>query len=134
MTHHSSLRYGGGRAFCDNGSCARSGPVRVSYFDPATGGPAREAPRQAALVRAGQRAAVRRGGDRGRHGLRIDSRGGEARARQPAHAQDGPEDGLDAHRQALRELRIALRRYEMPLQGPNQSRAGNLWGRSTTRP
>ena len=37
MTHHSSLRYGGGRAFCDNGSCARSGPVRVSYFDPATG-------------------------------------------------------------------------------------------------
>ena len=39
MTHHSSLRYGGGRAFCDHGSCARSGPVRVSYFDPATGEP-----------------------------------------------------------------------------------------------
>lgn len=39
MTHHSSLRYGGGRAFCDHGSCAASGPVRVSYFDPATGEP-----------------------------------------------------------------------------------------------
>ena len=39
MTHHSSLRYGGGRAFCGHGSCAASGPVRVSYFDPATGEP-----------------------------------------------------------------------------------------------
>lgn len=45
MTHHSSLRYGGGRAFCDNGSCARSGPVRVSYFDPATGEPLSERPK-----------------------------------------------------------------------------------------
>lgn len=45
MTHHSSLRYGGGRAFCDNGSCATSGPVRVSYFDPATGEPLSERPK-----------------------------------------------------------------------------------------
>lgn len=45
MTHHSSLRYGGGRAFCDNGSCAKSGPVRVSYFDPATGEPLSERPK-----------------------------------------------------------------------------------------
>lgn len=45
MTHHSSLRYGGGRAFCDNGSCARSGPVRVSYFDPATGESLAERPK-----------------------------------------------------------------------------------------
>ena len=46
MTHHSSLRYGGGRAFCDNGSCARSGPVRVSYFDPATGEPLADGPKR----------------------------------------------------------------------------------------
>lgn len=45
MTHHSSLRYGGGRAFCDNGSCAKSGPVRVRYFDPATGEPLAERPK-----------------------------------------------------------------------------------------
>lgn len=45
MTHYSSLRYGWGRAFCDNGSCARSGPVRVSYFDPATGNPLKAKPR-----------------------------------------------------------------------------------------
>ena len=45
MTHHSSLRYGGGRAFCDHGSCSASGPVRVSYFDPATGEPLSERPK-----------------------------------------------------------------------------------------
>lgn len=45
MTYHSSLRYGGGRAFCDNGSCAKSGPVRVRYFDPDTGEPLAERPK-----------------------------------------------------------------------------------------
>lgn len=38
MTHHSSVRYGS-CTFADHGSCAASGPVRVSYFDPATGEP-----------------------------------------------------------------------------------------------
>lgn len=36
MTHHSSVRYGS-YTVADHGSCAVSGPVRVSYFDPATG-------------------------------------------------------------------------------------------------
>lgn len=38
MTHHSEVRYGG-YVLADNGSCAKSGPVRVRYFDPATGEP-----------------------------------------------------------------------------------------------
>lgn len=44
MTHHSSVRYGS-YTFADYGSCARSGPVRVSYFDPATGEPLDEKPK-----------------------------------------------------------------------------------------
>ena len=38
MTHHSSVKYGS-YTFADHGSCAASGPVRVRYFDPATGEP-----------------------------------------------------------------------------------------------
>lgn len=38
MTHHSSVKYGS-YTFADHGSCAAFGPVRVSYFDPATGEP-----------------------------------------------------------------------------------------------
>ncbi len=48
MTHHSSVRYGGGRAFCDNGSCARSGPLRVSYFAVTVDGKAYESIAEAA--------------------------------------------------------------------------------------
>lgn len=40
MTHHSEVRYGG-YVLADNGSCAKSGPVRVRYFNPETGRPRR---------------------------------------------------------------------------------------------
>ena len=43
MTHKSSLRYGQ-MVTVDKGSCAKSGPVRVSYFDPATGRPLKAKP------------------------------------------------------------------------------------------
>ena len=33
MTHHSSVRYGG-YVLADNGSCAKSGPVRARYVNP----------------------------------------------------------------------------------------------------
>lgn len=44
MTHKSSLRYGQ-MVTVDKGSGAKSGPVRVSYFDPATGNPLKAKPR-----------------------------------------------------------------------------------------
>lgn len=52
MTHHSEVRYGG-YVLADNGSCAKSGPVMVKYFDPETGRPrkTKPAPRKAAKKR-----------------------------------------------------------------------------------